>query len=123
MSSIVISIGSNAPERDRRVAECIDFLKSRFKSTRFSDVYNTPAANGRDADYLNAVMEGSCTDCFDTTKALLKSYETEQGRTPESKTSGVIPIDIDIVMWDGAVIRQRDFSQKYFQIGWKQLHQ
>ena len=38
------------------------------------------------------------------------------------KLAGLVPIDLDIVMWNGEVVRQRDFNQDYFQIGWKQLH-
>lgn len=123
MNNIVISIGSNAPGRNRLVEECIGFLKEKFPDARFSRVYNTAAANGRDADYLNAVMESTCRDDFDTVKTSLKLYEASQGRTPKSKASGVVPIDLDIVVWNGEVVRQRDFGQQYFQIGWKQLHQ
>ena len=121
MNNIVISIGSNHRDRDLYVEQCIDFLRQRFSDVRVSATYSTPADNGRDADYLNAVMAGQCTDDYDRTKALLKLYETAHGRTPLSKALGVVTIDLDIVMWNGEVLRQRDFDQKYFQIGWKQL--
>lgn len=121
MNNIVISIGSNHRDRDVFVDQCIDFLRQRFSDVRVSATYVTPAANGRDADYLNAVAECQCADDHDRTKALLKLYETAHGRTPLSKSQGVVPIDIDIVMWNGEVLRQRDFDQNYFQIGWKQL--
>ena len=62
------------------------------------------------------------SDDFDKTKSLLKLYETTHGRTPACKLAGLVPIDLDIVMWNGEVVRQRDFNQDYFQIGWKQLH-
>lgn len=122
MNRIVISIGSNDRCRESNVEQCLEFLRHRFPETRFSAVYNTPASNGRDADYLNVVMEGTCSDDFDKTKSLLKLYETAHGRTPASKLTGQVPIDLDIVMWNGEVVRQRDFNQDYFQIGWKQLH-
>ena len=35
---------------------------------------------------------------------------------------GVIPIDLDIVIWNNNIIREKDFNQKYFQIGWHQLN-
>lgn len=122
MNRIVISIGSNDHRRESNVEQCLEFLRLRFTEARFSTVYNTPASNGRDADYLNVVMEGECNDDFDKTKSLLKLYETAHGRTPACKLAGQVSIDLDIVMWNGEVVRQRDFNQDYFQIGWKQLH-
>ena len=122
MNKIVISIGSNGRCRESNVEQCLEFLRLRFSEARFSTVYNTPASNGRDADYLNVVMEGTCSDDFDKTKSLLKLYETTHGRTPACKLAGLVPIDLDIVMWNGEVVRQRDLNQDYFQMGWKQLH-
>ena len=77
--------------------------------------------NGRDSDYLNAVMTASTKLNLDDTIALMKQYEAVCGRTPASKLQGVIPIDIDIVLWNNDVIRPNDFARQYFQRGWQEL--
>jgi 2-amino-4-hydroxy-6-hydroxymethyldihydropteridine diphosphokinase len=34
---------------------------------------------------------------------------------------GNVPIDIDIVLWNGDIIKENDFKQSYFQIGWNEI--
>lgn len=43
------------------------------------------------------------------------------GRHPEDKASGIVPVDIDIVMCDGVVLRQRDYSARHFRTGYEDL--
>ena len=87
-----------------------------------SEVYNTQATNGIDADYLNMVVIADCNDELDIILEKFKNYEAISGRTLQSKIIGVIPIDLDIVIWNNNIIREKDFNQKYFQIGWHQLN-
>jgi len=47
--------------------------------------------------------------------------ESDYGRVRHSDAVALIPLDIDIVMWDGAVLRQRDMGQEYMRIGLEQL--
>lgn len=121
MNSVVISIGSNCKERQEAVQKSIDFLSEKLQSPRASGCYSTPASNGKDADYLNAVLVGDTHDCREKFEALLKLYEVANGRTKLCKQEGVIPIDLDLVVWNGEVVRPADFNKDYFQIGWKQL--
>lgn len=84
-------------------------------------VYNSKAANGKDPDYLNVVMKAKCKYDFDEINDMLKKYEAVCGRTPMSKLVGDIPMDIDIIIWNGEIVRERDYNQEYFQTGWQQL--
>ncbi|MGM9842011.1 MAG: 2-amino-4-hydroxy-6-hydroxymethyldihydropteridine diphosphokinase [Candidatus Limisoma sp.] len=121
MSIYVVSIGSNAVDKSERLAFGFDELRSRLDVVARSEAYVTPALNGRDADYLNAVAVLRADIDLDKLTAMLKHIETLAGRTPQSKMSGVIPLDIDTVIADGKVVRPGDFNQKYFQIGWNQI--
>ena len=49
--------------------------------------------------------------------------EKAHGRTPESKLSCKIPLDIDIVVCNGEIIRPQDSKQDYFQTALKELEQ
>lgn len=121
MNTLTLSIGSNSRDREWQMKHGIEWLKHTLSNARVSSVYNTLAVNGRDADYLNAVISASTQLSLDDVTALMKQYEGVCGRTPASKLRGVIPIDIDIVLWNGEVIRPADFAQQYFQRGWQEL--
>lgn len=122
MNTYVISIGSNAVDKAERLAFGFDELGSRVDVVARSQAYVTPALNGRDADYLNAVAVVRTDVDLDSLSALLKHIETLSGRTPQSKMSGVVPLDLDTVIADGTVVRPGDFNQQYFQIGWNQIN-
>lgn len=121
MNTYVLSIGSNAVDKAERLAFGFDELRSRLVVVARSEAYVTPALNGRDADYLNAVAVVQADIDFDSLNVLLKQIETLCGRMPQSKMSGVIPLDLDIVIALGNVVRPGDFDRQYFQIGWNQI--
>ncbi len=120
-NSVVLSIGSNSADCIKRVRLCVDWLGTILNNAFASDAYKTPALNGVDNDYLNAVAIGKTNIEYDEFKAMTKKYEQECGRTPESKSNGVIPIDIDVVLWNRKLLKERDFKQNYFQKGWMML--
>ncbi len=122
MNKLVISIGSNSNDKDWQVENCIAWLKTNLSGVSTSKIYGTPASNRKDPDYLNAVMKAKCKEDFNEIQQKLKDYETVCGRTPLSKQVGDIPMDLDIVIWNGNILRQRDFNQEYFQKGWQEIN-
>lgn len=120
-NSLVLLIGSNSADCMKSVASCVDWLGTILSNAFVSEVYKTPALNGVDNDYLNAVAIGKTNMEYEEFKAMTKKYEQECGRTPESKLIGVIPIDIDVVLWNRKLLKERDFKQNYFQEGWMML--
>ena len=121
MNNLIISIGSNSKDREWQITNCLKWLKDNLNSTSHSSIYNSAASNGTDPDYLNAVMKAKCKESYEEINKKLKDYETVCGRTPLSKQTGEIPMDLDIIIWNGNIIRERDFNQVYFQTGWRQL--
>ena len=122
MNIAVLSLGSNSIDREARMTNCIAWLRNNSVPIKLSSVYNTSAINGKDPDYLNAVAEISTTLTHPELMQLLKDYERRQGRTPQSKALGCVPIDIDIVMWNSNVLRPKDFAQSYFSRGWNEIN-
>ena len=53
--------------------------------------------------------------------ALLKQHEIAEGRTDEMRARKQVPIDIDIVIYDGEILRPNDYNQAFFQKGWKEI--
>ena len=97
----IISIGSNVPDKRERVEKACEELGQ--------------------PDYCNAVARFSTTDDYETLRLFFKTMESDYGRVRHSDAVALIPLDIDIVMWDGAVLRQRDMGQEYMRIGLEQL--
>lgn len=122
MNKVVFSLGSNCDDALVEMNKCIARLTSLLTFVKVSHIYETTALNGNDKNYLNAVFVGYTDMQYELVKTLMKEYEKSQGRTPESKVLGVIPIDIDVVMWNEEVVRKEDFMQTYFQIGWNEVN-
>lgn len=121
MNRVVISIGSNSEDCQTQMELAIKCLKSAFSNVTASSAYETPALNGKDAPYLNAVAVGETEMTFEEATAFLKQWEKSCGRTPESKLKGVIPIDLDIVVWNNKIMREKDYSYSFFTQGYNQL--
>lgn len=51
----------------------------------------------------------------------LKDWESLQGRTRVSSEEGVVPIDLDLVIFDSRILRPKDFERHYFNKGYREL--
>jgi len=121
MNCATLSIGSNSADRNAQMRQCLKWLKCTFDVVACSSLYCSPAVNGRDPEYINAVATINTQLQHDELKAKVKQYERSCGRTDLSKMQGSIPIDIDIVIWNGSVVRPKDYSQQYFIQGWQEI--
>lgn len=120
-NNLVLSIGSNNHDREWQMKNAIEWLRKQFNAVKISEVYEAVADNGIDGPYLNAVMTAETDLDLDAAIVLVKQWETLCGRTPVSKIKGEIPIDIDIVVWNGNIIRPTEFGRPYFRHGYDLL--
>ncbi len=120
----VICIGSNTPDADSLVTAAEKTLADIATVKRCSERYTSPDDTGRGADYLNMVMMLDIDTDTDlaTFRSRLAEIERELGRTPESKPSAVMPMDIDVVIWDNRVVSPYDFKKPYFRNGFNNIH-
>lgn len=121
----ILSLGTNVEPREERLQNALNWLSEIGESSYCSTPYAT-APIGRDAGnerrhYRNAVVILEYDGDVATLDSLLKAYEAGAGRTPEAREQGLVPIDIDIVIADGEVIRDKDFSRYYFRQGYEEL--
>ena len=122
MNILTISIGSNSNDKEKQINNCLLWIKANFDFIAVSDIYNSPATNGKDPDYMNAVAIIKSKESHQNLVKNFKDYESSCGRTDDSKIKGEIPIDLDIVIWNDKIIRNKDYNQEYFKIGWKQIN-
>ena len=121
INTAIVCLGSNTPDRLSRLRRAIDDLAAAGAVKAFSDIYDNPADQGHGAPYLNAV------GCIETTlseeelAAVAAQLERRAGRTSSSKALGVMPLDIDIVLFNGRVCRPYDYTRPYFTTGYAQI--
>lgn len=116
---IVLSVGSNRSSED--VVKAIDWIRTVLSRCEVSSIYQTPPIQGYGKPYKNAVVKGASNLEEDTLNTIIKEYELRNGRDAKARIEGNVPIDIDIVIRNGEVIRPRDFNQSFFQIGFSEL--
>ncbi|MFI3240346.1 MAG: 2-amino-4-hydroxy-6-hydroxymethyldihydropteridine diphosphokinase [Bacteroidales bacterium] len=116
MIRLVISIGSNKVDGEARVQAAIEWLRGLLSDCHVSHIYTTTACNGVGVDYFNAVLSGNYDGELIVIAPLIKRYEVKAGRIADDSKS--VAIDIDVVISDDVVLREWDYNQRYFKIGY-----
>lgn len=121
MNKVVLSIGSNSQDKNIQMTQALKWLSYNLNNCYQSSIYSTPSINGMGDDYVNAVIIGETELELSELTHLMKQYEKDSGRTPESKFKASIPIDIDVVIFNNVIIKKKDYNFNFFQIGYKEL--
>ena len=119
--NVVLSIGSNCGPRHDAVEEAMAWLSGLLDRFMASDIYETDAIGHEGPKYMNAVASGVSSMTLEELEACCKRYEREFGRDDLSRIEKRVPIDIDIVVADGRVLRPRDFNCEFFRRGYMEL--
>lgn len=114
---IVISLGSNIVRREESVMVALTALREICSDGVDSGVYLTRPVSGVGDDYANAVFRGSYDGEPEELSARLKQMEMMAGRDEAARERGEVPIDLDLVIVDGVVVRPKDFARDYFARG------
>lgn len=121
MAQVVLGIGSNCGNRLENVANTLRWLSDILGDFKFSKIYETPAVGKTSNPYLNAVCIGQFGGKIEVLNKILKTKEIDMGRNEECRMRGDVPIDIDIVMADEEIIKEWDYNQKFFRMGYKEI--
>lgn len=116
--SYVVCIGSNTLE-ESEFAERVAAAGTLLEDVRKSGIYRTADALGRPeaADYLNCVMAGKTDMDAEEFTGRCKALE----RREEPRRGCMVPLDIDVVLADGKVLRDTDFRAPHFRKGYDSL--
>ena len=83
------------------------------------DFYCTPDATSKTSKiYTNTVLRIESPITATELSTVAKSLEARMGRT---KGSTDVPLDIDIVVQDGNILRPKDYRREYFRRGYELL--
>lgn len=121
LNTCTIGLGSNTPDREFQIQQAIEHICGYLQNCAVSSVYESEAFNGKDKPYYNAVIHGSTSHDYETVISFLKEWEASCGRTQTQTFEGIIPIDLDLVIWDEHIKRPKDFERHYFNRGYREL--
>lgn len=63
--------------------------------------------------YLNQLVRAETPLDIDQLNAQLKETETRMGRTADMRKAGIVPIDLDVLEYDGTRHHLRDWQRSY----------
>lgn len=109
-----IGVGSNLGNRLRYIKKAVTLLKKSpdIVVKRISPVYETKpqGGSGKQGDYYNCVLKASSGLSPRSLLVLLKSIEKKAGRKPRKTRRAPREIDLDILFYGRAVIKERDLK-------------
>lgn len=114
----VFSIGSDYGDREGAVRSALEWLSSILDDYNCSRIYETPPVGHPGSKYMNAVAVGKSSKNKDEIERMCKQYELDHGRDCHARADKRVLIDIDIVMADGKVLREKDYKCDFFKIGY-----
>ncbi len=123
MALMVLGLGSNCGDRRASVEAALRWLSTVLSGMQASPLYETPPVrtpshpSGWSSDYVNCVAAGDYDGSARDLQLLAKEYERSHGRDMECRRAGKVPIDIDVVVAGGEVLRPYDYKASFFRIG------
>lgn len=119
--SYVLCLGSNVADREPIISRAIARLEALCSITDSSCIYEAPDDSGLGGPYLNVVLSVIPDLTYEDFRLRLKEMECDFGRNEHSKSIGCMPLDVDIIIWDGKIVDRYQYSREYFQKGFREL--
>lgn len=91
--------------------EAVETVAENINSTQFLTF----------SSYINRAAAFSTSLNLDELNSAFKEIETKMGRNSEMRLQGLVPIDIDILIFDGVVVRPDDMKRNYVMLTLKSL--
>lgn len=120
-NEVILCLGTNVPDRRRRLSSAIARLAAHLAVADYSEAVESADVSGVGADYLNVAVRCFTSLSLNELRALISLIEEAEGRTAQSKTTGCMPIDIDVVMYGGEVVSRCDYQSDYFRQAYQLL--
>ncbi len=121
MITAIVAVGSNI-EPEESVEKTIALLKRDFAFVYASDFIRTEPEGFKDQpDFLNGAICIRTTFDRQELEKYLKEAEVKLGRVKGPNKAGPRVIDLDLVIWDGAVVHDDYYSKDYTSIPVNQL--
>ena len=110
-NNVILCLGSNT-DCEANLKSAASLLRAYFGSIRFSEaIYTEPIGL-----FLNQVAVAGTNASLEEVRRAVKAMEKRLGRMSDSKQKGKIPIDIDLLLWNGTILKPADWEKEYVQL-------
>ena len=117
----LVCLGSNK-EGDLHLMDAQQALTAYFHEVHMGKIVLTSAEGGvKQADYLNQAARFQTPKRIEEVEMILKQIEINNGRTPDDKQKGSVPLDIDLLMYDDVILRPNDLEKSYVKLALESL--
>jgi|GEM_PF-1044928 len=113
MNTAVVMLGSNY-QKEENLERAKELLSDFFEITDQSAVYTTkPVGEKHKNEFLNQALILLSADTAKETQKHFKHIEDLLGRSPLTNMMGDVPIDIDLLYWNGQ-LKRNDYEKFEF---------
>ena len=109
---LILCLGTNV-EQQRNMEEAQNLLRKTVEDIAFTPSLWTDPVNTVSPQYLNCMAIGWSVMAYDDVLRMTKALERGMGRTEEARRAGLVPIDIDILLYDGEKYHLSDWGRDY----------
>ncbi len=118
-----LGLGSNEPT-NCYILKAQALLRSFFPDIVFDRIQRTvPVDFINDKLFFNQTARCSTLLSIEDMTAILKQTEKKLGRRPKDKQSGIVRIDIDLLIYDGKQLKTKELQRHDIIEGLKRLSQ
>lgn len=110
-------MGSNT-DRHAQLAAAREALRKAFPDIFFGELMETEAVgSGFHSPFSNQLARFTTSLSSTAVHALFKELEHQGGRLPGDKAQGIVRLDIDLLAFDGKVLKPNDMEREYIRRG------
>ncbi len=114
---VLLSIASNRYQKKNlsKARRCLEEILS--DATYTAERWTTPVGGASRSDaYLNQLVRAATSLDATALNERLKAIEQSFGRTPQKRQMGIVPIDLDILSFDGHRQHLADWERSYVKL-------
>lgn len=116
-----VELGSNEGS-EQTVISAQKALRKHFPDAAFSRIRKTePVDFASPRPFFNLSGRFTTPLSREEVTGILKSIEKEHGRKPEDKALGIVRLDIDLLIYDNALLKPKDVLRGYVRDGLAEL--
>jgi len=115
MNRYIILLSSNR-KANRNLELAKSYISEEFDKVVFSESIESESIDTDFGSYLNAVGILRTEIGIEEIQKYLKRLESTLGRVRGSEAKGIVTIDLDLVEWNGTVMRPKDAEQEYYKV-------
>lgn len=117
----LICLGSNT-NREQNIPFAQNRLMYHFPNIVFgTEQDTTPLFYANPARFTNQVARFSSSLSVSQIKSIFKEIEASVGRVPEDKGNEIVKLDIDLLVYDDLVLKEKDLQREYVIYGINEL--